>query len=327
MNIQQYCLMVDDEMKKAIVILSLILFLPVCATFASPAWYPLPQEKFQFGKMGKKYEEAQILLFAFDYGHALVYEKLLLRKGKPLENPRELEKEILNEILKILEKRSTTTKLDEEDIAPNYVAQFSFAVSLFDLSHLLHQFVFDVLASSQDRGQKMIDRVNHIYADYRKYKSVILADKCKSMLFMDGHKFSKAFRKKFPSFNLLIWTYHWFQIRLYEDLMKPTKEERDKGVATTVDLFWEYISDLPDSAPFEMMPSMFEDAPTFSKKFPRIAASFDVNHMLHDIVSDILVSERVSLNEVMDVGSEMAAKAQDPKEFALDKCPLEEAVQ
>lgn len=309
-------------LKKIFLLLVFCLFF-VEPAFASAAWNPLPPEKFQFGKMGKKYEEAQILLFAFDYGHALVYEKLLLRKGKPLENPKKFEKEILDAIQKILKKRSVRTKQDEADIAPNYVAQFSFAVSLFDLSHLLHQFVFDVLASSPDRGQKMIDRVNQIYADYRKYKTIVLADKCKSMMFMDGHKFSKTFRKKFPSFNLLIWTYHWFQIKLYEDLMKPTKEERDQGVAETVDLFWEYISDLPGSAPFEMMPGMFEDAPTFSKTFPRIAASFDVNHMLHDIVSDILVSDKVLPEEVMDVASDMAAMAQDPKAFAI-KCPFEE---
>jgi len=35
-------------------------------------WYPLPGEAYAFSR---KYPEAQRLLFAFDYGHALVYEK------------------------------------------------------------------------------------------------------------------------------------------------------------------------------------------------------------------------------------------------------------
>ena len=46
------------------------------------------------------------------------------------------------------------------------------------------------------------------------------------MLFMDGHYFSKAFRRTYPSFNLLIWSYHWFQIRLYEALLSEAAENR-----------------------------------------------------------------------------------------------------
>ena len=41
-------------------------------------WYPMPTEAYTFGK---KYPDAQRLLFAFDYGHALVYERLLNTKG------------------------------------------------------------------------------------------------------------------------------------------------------------------------------------------------------------------------------------------------------
>ena len=46
---------------------------------AGPTWYPQPAEAYKFGEM---YPEAQSLLFAFDYGHALVYERLLHNRGQ-----------------------------------------------------------------------------------------------------------------------------------------------------------------------------------------------------------------------------------------------------
>jgi hypothetical protein len=140
------------------------------------------------------------------------------------------------------------------------------------------------------------------------------------MLFMDGHYFSKAFRRSFPSFNLLIWSYHWFQIRLYENLMLPTEKQRDSAVAETVKTFWEYLSDLPDSAPFDMMPETAEEAPTFAKAFPTLPAAFDNNHMLHDIVSDVLTSDRVAMNRIRAEAFRTSRMAQDPEAFRSNMC-------
>jgi hypothetical protein len=140
------------------------------------------------------------------------------------------------------------------------------------------------------------------------------------MLFMDGHYFSKAFRRTFPSFNLLIWSYHWLQIKLYEALMKPTKAARDAAVHQTVQTFWEYLSDLPDSAPFDMMPDSATEAPTFAKAFPTIPAAFDNNHMLHDIVSDILVSDRVATAAIRSEGLRLTRMDLDPNAFKSNFC-------
>lgn len=133
--------------------------------------------------------------------------------------------------------------------------------------------------------------------------------------------FLKAFRRNFPSFNLLIWSYHWFQIRLYEALLKPTKKERDDGVAKTIADFWKLISDLPDSADFDMMPETAKEAPTFAKLFPRIPAAFDNNHMLHDIVSDLLTSDQVSNKVLRSEGVRLGRMAQDPNAFKDNNCP------
>lgn len=192
-------------------------------------------------------------------------------------------------------------------------------LNLFDWSHLLHQFVLDVLATSKDREQA-IARINQLFETYKANKSVAITDVCKTMLFMDGHYFSKAFRRNFPSFNLLIWSYHWFQIKLYESLLKPTKPERDVAVAQTLKDFQALISDLPDSADFDMMPETAIEAPTFAKLFPRIPAAFDNNHMLHDIISDILTSDKVANSALRSEGIRLGRMDQDPNAFKSETC-------
>ena len=302
-------------MKKKLGIATLF-FAIIFPSFAGVVWYPLPKEAYMFGQ---KYPEAQDLLFAFDYGHALVYERLLLNKGK-IDDPEKFEKQILSEILQIL-KNPPHIKVEEDYIAPNYVYTFPLVLDLFDWSHLLHQFVLDILATSLDRGQGMVDRVNEVYQQYKANNRVAITDVCKTMLFMDGHYFSKSSRRTYPSFNLLIWTYHWFQIKLYEALMLPTEAQRDQAVADVLAQFWDYLSDLPDSAPFDMMPETAKEAPTFAKAFPRIPAAFDNNHMLHDIVSDILNSEKVPLSNIRKEGIKMGRMDLDPEAFKSNNCP------
>lgn len=294
-------------------VLLLILALSPLMVLAGPAWYPLPPEAYKFGQ---KYPKAQRLLYAFDYGHALVYERLLNKRGR-LDNPEQIEKQILNEIMAIL-KNPPNIKVDEDEIAPVYVYTFPLTVNAFDWSHMLHQFVLDVLAVSTDRGVGMQRRVNQIFADYKANEQLAITDVCKTMLFMDGHYFSKSFRRKFPSFNLLIWGYHWFQIKLYEALMEPTQRARDLAVESTVAQFWQLIGNLPDSADFDMMPETALEAPRFARMFPRIPPAFDNNHMLHDIVSDILVSPRVT--DIRKEGIRTARMAMDPESFKSLNC-------
>lgn len=295
--------------------LTIVLLLLSVVGHAAPSWYPLPAEAYKFGQV---YPKAQQLLYAFDYGHALVYERLLYNKGK-IANPKEFEKQILKDILQIL-KNPPNIKVDEDDIAPEYVYTFPLMVNAFDWSHMLHQFVLDVLATSEDRGEGMNRRINEIFLQYKDNKLLAITDVCKTMLFMDGHYFSKEFRRTYPSFNLLIWSYHWLQIRLYEALMKPTKAERDVAVEETVNEFWRLVSDLPESADFDMMPETSQEAPTFFRNFPLMSAAFDNNHMLHDIVSDILTSSKVPAENMRKVGIEFARMAMDPIPFRSNQC-------
>jgi hypothetical protein len=297
----------------------LLTFILIISSFvkAETVWYPLPKEAYSFGK---DYPEAQKLLYAFDYGHALVYERLLINKGK-ITDPELFEKELLIDIFKIL-KNPPDVKNDEGDIAPNYVYQFPLTITLFDWSHMLHQFVLDVLATSDDRGDGMKNRINELYTQYKANKPIAITEVCKSMLFMDAHYFSKSFRQNYPSFNLLIWSYHWFQIKLYEALMAPTKEQRDANVKKTIKDFWQLVSDLPDSADFDMMPETAKEAPTFAKMFPKIPGAFDNNHMLHDIVSDILTSDKVPMAKIKTEGMRFSLMDLDPEAFKSTSCGL-----
>jgi len=297
------------------ILLSALFVLTASSAKAEVVWYPSPPEAY---KLGDVYPEAQRLLFAFDYGHALVYEELMQSRGK-IQDPEKFEKEMLAKILLIL-KNPPKVKVDETDIAPDYTYNFPLVLSLFDWSHMLHQYILDVLATSRDRGPGMVKRINELYAKYQSNQAVAITDQCKTMQFMDGHYFSKAFRRNFPSFNLLIWSYHWFQIKLYEALLKPTKAERDVAVDKTVKDFWALISNLPDSAEFDMMPETAKEAPTFAKLFPRIPAAFDNNHMLHDIVSDLLVSDKVPANRLRSEGIRLGRMDQDPEAFKSNLC-------
>jgi hypothetical protein len=302
-------------MKKLIKIVLLTFVIFPLKTMAEPTWNPMPPEAYKFGDF---YPEAQSLLFAFDYGHALVYERLLLNRGK-ITDPEAFEKKILAEVLSIL-KNPPTVKSDEGDIAPTYVNTFPLVVNLFDWSHMLHQFVLDVLATSKDRGPAMVARINELFLKYNSNRAIKITDECKTMLFMDGHYFSKSFRRTYPSFNLLIWSYHWFQIKLYEALLKPSLLERDAAVKAVVAQFWSLVSDLPDSADFDMMPETAKEAPTFGKLFGTIPSAFDNNHMLHDIVSDMLTSDKVADGVLRSEALRLGRMAQDPEAFKATIC-------
>lgn len=101
------------------------------------------------------------------------------------------------------------------------------------------------------------------------------------------------FRQSYPKFDGLIWGYHWLQVGLYEPLIGgETASDRRTGVAETLRQFWKMVDSAPVGFPMEM-PMTAAVAPRFSARHPRAAILFDNLHMMHDIISDILVSDRV----------------------------------
>ena len=115
----------------------------------------------------------------------------------------------------------------------------------------------------------------------------------KSMGLMDDAYYSQVFRRAHPKFNGLIWAYHWLQVGLYEPLIgAESGPARKAGIAETLARFWKMLDAPPAGFP-ELMPMTGAVAPRFTARHPRAAAIFDNLHMMHDIISDILLSERV----------------------------------
>ena len=223
------------------------------------------------------YPEAARLFNAFDYGHAVLYERLYTGRG---DAERQLEKEYRYLTTDLLI-RPPRFAVAEEVIMPSYAKLAWRAKMMFDWAHVLHRQIYDVYADERltpARRDTLIERLTDYYLSNRKYA---FTDKPKSMALMDEQYFSQTFRRAYPKFNGLIWAYHWLQVGLYEPLIEtPTTVGRKAAVQATVARFWSMLEDPPNRFP-RYMPMTAAIAPRFSTAHPRAAVIFDNLHMMH----------------------------------------------
>jgi hypothetical protein len=254
------------------------------------------------------YPEAARLFNAFDYGHAVLYERLYTKGGRA--EP-ELEKEY-HYLTTDLLVRPPRFAIAEEVVMPSYAKLAWRAKMMFDWAHLLHRQVYDAYADQRLRPAQrdtLIEQLTDYYLSNRKYA---FTDKPKSMALMDEQYFSQTFRKAYPKFNGLIWAYHWLQVGLYEPYLEGhTEAERKAGVQATVARFWSMLEDPPSRMP-KMMPMTSAIAPKFSAAHPRAAVIFDNLHMMHDIISDILVADTIPHEKKGQIIGQQLDKLQDP---------------
>jgi hypothetical protein len=238
----------------------------------------------------KSYPEAARLFNAFDYGHAVLYERLLTKS--PADAPAALEKEyrFLTTDLLI---RPPRFAVAEEVIEPNYAKLAWQAKQMFDWAHVLHRQIYDAYSDERLREAErdaLIERVTDYYLSRRDYAFTAAP---KSMMLMDDQYFSQVFRTRHVKFNGLIWSYHWLQVGLYEPLiLGKTPSEKKAGVKATLARFWSMLEDAPNGFP-SVMPMTSAIAPNFSAKHPRAAVIFDNLHMMHDIISDVLAADTI----------------------------------
>jgi hypothetical protein len=239
----------------------------------------------------ERYPEAARLFNAFDYGHAVLYETLLTRRGPDAE--RALDKAYAYLVGDLLV-RPPRFAVPEEAIEPQYAKLAWRAKMMFDWAHVLHRQIYDAYADdrlSPAARDSLIERITDYYLSNHDYA---FAAAPKAMELMDDQAFSQAFRRAHPRFNGLIWAYHWLQVGLYEPLLAyHTEAERRAGVAATVARFRRMLADPPGSMP-QVMPMTAAVAPEFSRRHPRAAAIFDNLHMMHDIVSDLLLADTLT---------------------------------
>src|SRR4051812_31361742 len=132
-------------MKKAILSM-LPLMLGFQAAQASVAWYPRPKEMLSFYQ---RYPDVQRLLWAFDYGHGLLSERMLNFYPEIKSDPAAIgraveliETKTFNEVVSIL-KNPPESKPEEEAISPLFARSFPWLMQIFEWNHKLHDLVYD----------------------------------------------------------------------------------------------------------------------------------------------------------------------------------------
>lgn len=276
---------------------ALVLALAVQPSVAGAQWSRAYEQFYMPGDFNwtfrRTYPGADRLFNAFDYGHAILYEKLYTRPGADVSL---LEDKEYNFITKKLLVSPPNLPLEEAAIEVAYAKMAPEAKMMFDWAHLFHRQVYDVLADEKLAQAEKDATIARLLSYYKTRPDLAFSSSPKSMDLMEGQPYSLAFRNKYPKFNGLIWGYHWLQVGLYEPLMAGKNlEERQAGVTAAVARFRQMLENAPEHMP-RIMPMTAAVAPTFAKRYPEAAIIFDNLHSMHDVVSDILTNPKVPQN-------------------------------
>ena len=290
----------------------------VAPSVASAQWSTAYEQYYLPGKFNwtfrNTYPAADRLFNAFDYGHAILYERLYNDAHAPVS---QLEEEEYGFITRTLLVSPPRLPLEESAIEVNYARMAPEAKMMFDWAHLLHRQIYDVLASETMSQAEKDATIAQLVAYYKTRPDLAFSSVPKSMELMEGQPFSLAFRKRNPKFNGLIWGYHWLQVGLYEPLMiGKSPEERQAGVAAAVTRFRQMLEDAPEHMP-RIMPMTAGIAPTFAKRYQEAAIIFDNLHAMHDVVSDILANDVVPHDQKRQAILEAASRYRDATSFPM----------
>jgi hypothetical protein len=241
-----------------------------------------------------RFPSVDALFNAFDYGHAKLYETLWRDPQAPREA---LDDRQFRFITRNLLRHPPDVPLDEAAIAPEWEKLAPEVSAMFDWAHMLHRQIYDVWSDDRIADARKDTRVAAVIRYYKSRRALAFSSKPKNMNLMEGQAYSLAFRKRFPTYNGLIWSYHWLQMTLYEALMSSRAvPQRRANVDAVVGHFWSLLDSAPANLP-SVMPQSAEIAPEFSARYPDAAIIFDNLHSLHDVVSDILADPAIPRGE------------------------------
>ena len=271
----------------------LLIGLAGCGSFAR-----VPEQTYLGGSYNwafrDSYPHSDHLFNAFDYGHAILYERLLRDKDRPEVAARDIDGREFTFITTQLLVHPPELPLEEHAIGPTYTTLVPELAATFDWTHMLHRQIYDVLADGKLDSMARDKRVRELVRYYESRPDIALSTRPKSMTLMEGAPYSLVFRRQDPKFNGLLWSYHWYQMVLYDALLAtndPAGRRRNVDAATAH--FWSLLADAPAHMP-TTMPLAAAVAPRFSERFPDAAIIFDNLHSLHDVVADILSSPQVA---------------------------------
>jgi len=227
-------------------------------------------------------KELDIEFNGVDFGHSNLYEHLLLTGGKDVPA---IEDDARRQTLDFIASRPVLNP-NEEAIAPNYMKLAWKAQNTFDEAHALHRSTYDIYVS--DVADKDV-AIRKVLAFYQESEYAITAMPLDHQR-LDSLPYSKAFRRRFPLFNATIWSYHYLQVAVYDALAAaPNLNAKQKAVGPILRTYHGYLEKPPVEWTF--MPLTGELSPKFAEQYPEIAHIFDNLHMLHDNISDILVTD------------------------------------
>lgn len=255
-----------------------------------------------------QFARVDALFNAFDYGHAKLYETLWSdpRAGRETLDGREFQF-----ITRNLLRHPPDVPLDEGAIAPGWEKLAPEVAAMFDWAHMLHRQIYDVWTDDRINASQKDARVAEVVRYYKSRGALAFSSKPKDMNLMEGQPYSLSFRKRFPTYNGLIWSYHWLQMTLYEALLSSSNPaQRRNNVNAVVARFWSLLDSAPANLP-TVMPQSSEIAPVFSGRYPEAAIIFDNLHSLHDVASDILADPAISRGEKRRALIDAAARYRD----------------
>jgi hypothetical protein len=227
-------------------------------------------------------KELDIEFNGVDFGHSNLYENLLLTGAKDVPA---IEEKARKETLQFIHSRPVLNP-NEEAIAPTYMKLAWKAQNTFDEAHALHRSTYDIYVSDLPDQEKALRKVLAYYQD----SEYAITAKRLDHKRLDTFPYSKSFRRKFPLFNATIWAYHYLQVVVYDALAAaPNLPAKQKVVQPILQTYHGYLNKPPVEWTF--MPMTAELSPTFAAQHPEIANIFDNLHMMHDTISDILVSD------------------------------------
>jgi len=262
----------------------------------------------------ENYPAADRLFNAFDYGHAILYERLWTEPNAPALVLEEKEYDFITRTLLVNPPR---VPLEEAAIEIAYAKLAPEAKMMFDWAHLFHRQVYDVWADERIPVPEKDAKVAQLLRYYKSRPDLAFSSSPKTMELMEGQSYSLAFRRNYPKFNGLIWAYHWLQVGLYEPLVVGrNKDERQTGVLAAVARFRQMIENPPTNLP-RIMPMTAAVAPTFAARYPEAAIIFDNLHAMHDVVSDILANPRVARGEKRARILEAARRYRDATSYVM----------
>jgi hypothetical protein len=232
------------------------------------------------------------LFNAFDYGHARVYDRLVVHAPA-----RVIEEDDYGWITRELLRHPPRVPLDEAAIGPAYVRLAPELHAVFDWAHMLHRQLYDVIADTRLTPAERDSAAAAVLRYYRSRPDLALSVVPKSMSLMESGPHALGFRRAHPRYNGLLWSYHWLQMALYDALLADSATAaRRANVSTVTARFFAMLDDAPRTTPAEM-PMAAAIAPAFSARYPEAAIVFDNLHALHDVAADTLAAPGLSTSE------------------------------